>query len=135
MKLNKKITISGLIMAAVFSAGALTGIGTTSLISSLDDSQNSPDGFIYSGIGTIVYVDRINATWGFFYAIAPELNQNDLPFQFRYLIPIYLPLEFQEDGLQVRFTVKMGMNLNIYNTQGLSRSDAIVEILEIETLN
>ena len=122
-------------MVAIILAGTLTGIGVASLMSTPQESQHSPDEEVYFGVGTIISSYTIDLLCGWYYAIKPEPNQHDLPSQYGFLIPLHsLPEEFQEDGLKVKFIVKMATNTNIHALIGQSRSDAIVEVVDIEKL-
>ena len=77
---------------------------------------------IIEGTGTINYIDLE----GGFYGI---ISDNSF-YGFKSLDPINLPVEFQEDGLRVKFKARILWNRVSFHMWGL-----MVEILEIEQIS
>jgi len=75
--------------------------------------------YIIEGTGTVEYIDFE----GGFYGIISDTSF----FGFKYLDPINLPVEFQEDGLRVKFKARI-----LWNQYGFHMWGLIVKIIEIE---
>ena len=103
--MNKRLLIIGTIFLLIF--GELSGCIQKSMI---------------EGTGTITYIDLE----GGFYGIISDTSF----FGFKSLDPINLPIEFQEDGLRVKFKARILWNQVSFHMWGL-----IVKILEIERLD
>lgn len=103
--MNKHLLIIGTIFLLIF--GGLSGCLQKSII---------------EGTGTIKYIDLE----GGFYGIISDTSF----FGFNSFDPINLPLEFQEDGLRVKFKARI-----LWNQVSIHMWGLIVKIIEIEQLD
>lgn len=99
------------------------------------EQQDLTEEHVYSGIGTIHSIKDSETHCYNYYYIVPDPENSDVAIRHLYLVPIFkLPEELEVDGLQVRFKVKPANSYTIL-IHGLSRSDMLVEVLEVEKMD